>query len=150
MALKIRADLGQLNRIREYVTERATELGIPSAVFDDLRLAVDEAVTNVLVHGYGGAGDLEIELRGHGPDLHIFLRDRAPPFDPVGNAPRDLVPPGDRESPGGFGIFLMQSAMDEILHRETRDGNELTLVKRGVLSTPASSHTPSSSGNHGH
>jgi anti-sigma regulatory factor (Ser/Thr protein kinase) len=62
MLLKVVADLGQLSKIREFVSESATDLGVDAAAFDDLRLAVDEAVTNILTHGYAGSGDIELEL----------------------------------------------------------------------------------------
>jgi serine/threonine-protein kinase RsbW len=136
MTLKIRADLGQLDRIRKYVANSATELGASPAVLDDLRLAVDEAVTNVLIHGYGGAGDIELTLEQDGSDLRVVLRDHAPPSDAVGDAPQALDPPEERASPGGFGIYLIHSMMDEVIHRETADGNELTLIKRGVIGQP--------------
>ena len=134
MPLKVRADFGQLNQIREYVIESATALGVTPDVFDDLRLAVDEAVTNILTHGYGGPGDVELELIAEGPDLIVRLCDQAPSFDPALARPVDRRLPGERQDPGGFGLFLMRSAMDELVHRETGPGNELTMIKRGVVS----------------
>jgi anti-sigma regulatory factor (Ser/Thr protein kinase) len=75
MQLKVRADLGQLHRIREFVTESAEALGAAPTSFDDLRIAVDEAVTNILTHGYGGPGYVELDLQAEGSDLVVRLRD---------------------------------------------------------------------------
>lgn len=136
--LEVRADLGQLSRIREFVTESAAALGVAPASFDDLRLAVDEAVTNIITHGYDGPGDIELELTTDGPDLIICLRDRAPSFDPALAQPVDPHFSGARDSPGGFGLYLMQSAMDEIAHRSIDSGNELTMIKRDVVDNAAS------------
>lgn len=133
MQLKVKADLGQLHRIREFVTESARALGASPASFDDLRIAVDEAVTNILTHGYGGPGDVALELEAEGPDLVVRLRDRAPSFDPNLAPPADLRPPGERDNPGGLGVYLMKSVMDEIVHRSVDGGNELTMTKRGVI-----------------
>ena len=137
MTLQIKADLGQLNRIRTYVTETATGLGVAADALDDLCLAVDEAATNIITHGYGGAGDIEIELRVDGPDLFLVLRDRAPAFDLVGAAPKALTPPEERDAPGGFGIYLIHAGMDEVSYRAAPEGNELTMIKRGVISETA-------------
>jgi serine/threonine-protein kinase RsbW len=137
MMLQLRADLGQLKRIRTYVTETATGLGVAAHAIDDLCLAVDEVATNIITHGYGGAGDIEVELRVDGPDLILVLRDRAPAFDLVGTAPGALTPPEERDAPGGFGIYLIHSVMDEVSYRQTPDGNELTMLKRGVISETA-------------
>jgi serine/threonine-protein kinase RsbW len=133
MRLKVRADLGQLRRIREFVTDSASALGAESTSFDDLRLAVDEAVTNIITHGYGGGGDIELELSSEGSDLIVRLRDNAPSFDPNLAPEADLRLPGDREKSGGLGVYLMQSVMDEIIHRSIETGNELVMTKRNVI-----------------
>ena len=133
MQLKIEADLGQLHRIREFVTESAGALGASPASFDDLRIAVDEAVTNILTHGYDGSGYIELDIRAEGADLVILLRDRAPSYDPRLAPAADLRPPGERDNPGGFGVHLMKSLMDEMDHRSVDGGNELRMTKRGVV-----------------
>lgn len=137
MPLKLRAGLQHLSRIRDFVIDSATALHVDPASFDDLRLAVDEAVTNIITHGYGGAGDIELELERRGTDLVIRLCDQAPSFDPALAPAADLRPPSERDGPGGFGVYLMKSVMDEISHRATDTGNELTMIKRGVVGKAA-------------
>jgi len=46
--------------------------------------------------------------------------------------------PGERDTPGGFGVILMRSVMDEIIHRPLEIGNELTMIKRRVVDLPNS------------
>lgn len=133
MSLKVRADLDQLSRIREHAIKSATALGVLPSAFDDVRLAVDEAVTNIITHGYNGPGDIELDLTAEGSDLIVRLRDQAPAFDPASAPPIDLSPPGERENPGGFGLFLMRSVMDDIPYKVTTTGNELTMTKFNVI-----------------
>jgi len=133
MSLKVRADLEQLSRIREYAIEAATALGVVPSAFDDLRLAVDEAVTNIIIHGYDGPGDIELDLTTEGSDLIVRVRDKAPPFDLASAPAIDLSLLGERDKPGGFGVFLMQSVMDDIVHQATKTGNELTMIKLNVV-----------------
>ncbi len=139
MLLKLRAGLEQLSRIRDFVTDSATMLGIAPEPLDDLRLAVDEAVTNIITHGYGGPGYIEVDVSADGTDVVIELRDRAPSFDPLLAPAVDLRPPGERDNPGGFGVYLMKSVMDEIRYETTDSRNQLTMIKRGVVgnATPA-------------
>ena len=133
MQLELEADLGQLHRIRDFVTESAAALGASPASFDDLRIAVDEAVTNILTHGYNGPGHIELVIGAEGTDIIVLLRDRAPSFDPRLAPQADLRPPGERDNPGGLGVHLMKSLMDEITHRSLDGGNELRMTKRGVV-----------------
>jgi len=69
MLLKVVADLGQLSKIREFVTDSAAALAVNPEALDDLRLAVDEAVTNILTHGYDGSGEIELDISADGADL---------------------------------------------------------------------------------
>ena len=133
MPFEIDADLSQLHRIREYVSDSAAALHVAPDVLDDLRLAVDEAVTNVLTHGYGGAGKIRVDLTADGCDVVVKVVDEAPAFDPDQAPGVDLRPPGERDQPGGLGVYLIQSVMDEVTHRATETGNELTMIKRGAI-----------------
>lgn len=130
---RFKAELGQLSRIREFVTKTAKALGVVPSALDDLRIAVDEAVTNVVVHGYGGTGEITVELSAQGGDLVVRLRDEAPVFDSADAAPDELAPAAGRTKPGGFGLYLMKQAMDVLAHRALNPGNELTMIKRNVV-----------------
>lgn len=132
-SLRIAAELNNLAEIRCFVQETASALGADPAVIPNVILAVDEAVSNVIAHGYQGqGGNIEIEVSREGNVLVIRLRDEAPPFDPTSVPPPDLTLPLEQRAPGGLGIHLIRQLMDEMIHRVTpQGGNELTLVKRG-------------------
>ncbi|MBI4860908.1 MAG: SpoIIE family protein phosphatase [Candidatus Riflebacteria bacterium] len=128
-----RENLGQ---VRQFVRESATALGAAEDDVADLVLAVDEAATNVVVHGYQGAGEIDVVIAREGDRLVARLTDSASIFDPTA-VPVDDPERATRElRGGGRGILLMQKTLDELVHRPgPGGGNELTLVKR--LSSPA-------------
>ena len=126
-------DLGQLSQVRDFVSEVATGLGVNHEAHDDLRLAVDETVTNIIVHGYGGKGDVWIDLEAAGKDLVIRISDSAPAFDPTTKMAQDIQPLDERAKPGGLGIFLVNKAMDEIRYERANDKNMLVMIKRNVV-----------------
>lgn len=109
-------------------------LGVDAATIPDVVLAVDEAATNIILHGYQGQeGIIEIEVVQEGDALVVRLRDETVPFDPTSVPPPDLTVPLEQRAPGGLGIYLIRQVMDEVMYRITsQGGNELTLVKRGV------------------
>ena len=132
--LRIPADLERLAEIRRFVKERATTLGADLDLLSDLLLAIDEAATNVIVHGYAGReGFVEVEVGREGDALVVRLRDEAAPFDPTSASPLDVTLPPEQRLLAGMGIHLIRQTVDEMTHRITlQQGNELTLVKRGV------------------
>jgi serine/threonine-protein kinase RsbW len=137
--LSVPAALENLKNIRDHVEVFARAVGFPDSVIYDLVLAVDEAATNIVIHGYkiGHApsaeqtapGMIEVQTEYEEPMLRVTLRDQAPPFDPTAAEVEDELPPLSERLPGGLGIFLMRKTMDEIHYRRTPDGwNELTLA----------------------
>jgi serine/threonine-protein kinase RsbW len=133
-SLHIAAELKNLAAIRRFIEKTARALGVDPAIVPDLLLAVDEAATNIIVHGYQGQeGPIEVEVEREGDALVIRLRDEAAPFDPTAIPPPDLSLPLEQRSPGGVGIYLMRQCVEQVTHRCTpQGGNELTLVKKGV------------------
>jgi serine/threonine-protein kinase RsbW len=132
--LCIAAKLNNLREIRRFIQETATALGVDAAMIPDIVLAVDEAASNIVFHGYQvREGVIQIEVERRGNALVVRLRDEATPFDPTSVPPPDLSLPLEQRPLGGMGIHLMRQVMDEVIHRITpQGGNELTLVKRGL------------------
>ena len=130
-SLRLNAELKDLPQIRHFILESAGALGVASAEVANVVLAVDEAVTNVIVHGYAGqGGPVEIEVTGPPGALVVRLRDHAQPFDPSGMPAPDLTGPAEERKPGGLGIHLIRQVMDQLIYRRPEDGgNELTLIK---------------------
>ena len=133
--LAITVVLDSLSEIRYFIEESARSLGASASAISDMRTAVDEAVSNVCIHGYGGKGGyLEIEVECQEVDLIVRLRDKAVTFDPTDLPVPTLHYQLEEPLPGGLGVYLIRRAVDEMRHRSiVGGGNELILVKRGVL-----------------
>ncbi len=131
-SLRLAPELKDLAVIRSFVQESAAALDVAPALVPDLLLAVDEAATNVIIHGYRGQpGTIEIEMKRDEVDVVIYVRDNAPPFDPTDVPAPDLTRPLEERPPGGLGIYLIRQYMDEVIYRlMPQGGNELVLKKR--------------------
>jgi len=132
--LSVRASLDNLQEVRAFIDRAGAGLGVGENILGDLKLAVDEAVTNVVLHGYGNAGgDVELHMRADGDDVVISILDRAGRFDPDEvEAPRLDTPLHERPA-GGMGIFLIRQMTDQaVFLPRPGGGNEIRLVKRGA------------------
>ena len=131
--LRLAANLDSLAQVREFVLASARIAGIDEVRSGELLLAVDEAVTNIVMHGCpDGSCGIELTFIPRPGACVIRIRDDAPAFDPLAyRAPESAIPLLQRETIGGFGITLLRRMADEVSYRRTADGhNELTLVKR--------------------
>jgi len=126
------AELENLAVIRRFAEETAQSLQANQTAIDDMLQAVDEAVTNIIVHGYAGRpGTIEVRVKRAGDSLIVRLRDQAPRFDPTTVPPPDLTLPLEKRRPGGLGVHLVRQFVDQVHYRAApQGGNELTLVKQ--------------------
>ena len=113
-------------------------LGWPEAELDDVVLAVHEAVSNSVEHGYAGrdAGEVDIAgtrtVDGTGQRVRVVVRDEGrwrPPSDP-----------GFR----GRGIAVMRGCMADVDLSPGAGGTEVEMVSRPVPTTRARTAAPMS------
>lgn len=108
----MRATPEAVGQLRHAVAAFASDLGVPDPPLSSVRLAVSEAVTNVVIHSYREQptpGDVELEAEVRSGALHITVADRG-----LGFGPRV-------DSPGaGFGLPIIEQVSDgfEVRSRE--------------------------------
>ncbi|MBD3306984.1 ATP-binding protein [candidate division KSB3 bacterium] len=133
IVLQTPGEVNYLHRIRDFITGIATESGIDEQDIDNIELAVDEACTNVIEHGYDPeATDKSITIRMEidASKLVLTIIDQGKSFDPRLVQSPDLNHLIDMKRDGGLGINLIKRTMDTIDYRTTSDGyNELVLTK---------------------
>lgn len=130
--LNVAAHADSLAQVRDFVSSGAIALGLPESATDELLLAVDEAVSNIIMHGYAGQhGVIDIDVLAAADRVSVRISDDAPLFDPTtAAAPRLDISPLDQDRPGGFGVELVRRLVDGLSYRVSASGrNELTLVK---------------------
>jgi serine/threonine-protein kinase RsbW len=132
--LTVPGTLDSLKPIRDYVINATTTAGLNKVLANRLRLAVDEIVTNSIVHGYdetGIEGDIRIEADIDDERLMIVVEDSGPPYDPTQhNMPteEDLSTPLDTRDIGGLGIYLAVNSIDEFRFEHANNRNRNIFV----------------------
>jgi anti-sigma regulatory factor (Ser/Thr protein kinase) len=97
----------------------------------DTQLAVEEAITNIINHGYKNAiGEIIISCRINLYLAEIRIRDNAPRFDPLSLPEPKLDDTIEDRKIGGLGVFLIRQVMDEISYRYENGQNILVMIKR--------------------
>jgi serine/threonine-protein kinase RsbW len=113
-------------QVRESVAEFAYENGVREPRLSDVRLAVSEAVTNVVVHAFRGFTEsgtvtVAVAVREH-EWIEVRVTDHG-----SGMAPRD-------DSPGlGLGLPLIRHLADQFSHQHPPDGVGTEVCMRFAL-----------------
>jgi serine/threonine-protein kinase RsbW len=126
--ITLAAELDSLAEVVRYVRATAGLAGLPEQQANRLRLAVEELVTNVVTHA---REPKQIELAGgvDGDGIWLRVADSAAPFDPTSVAPpADLDRPLAEREPGGLGLYLARSMVDQLSY-EYADGRNRTTVR---------------------
>ena len=106
--------------------------GVDDQVLYDLKLAVDEACTNIITHGYAGMnpGSIILAIDLAPQQVTMTITDFGHAFEPSETPMPDVEAGLEDRDTGGFGLFFIYQAMDDVDYECTEDGNHLTLVKR--------------------
>ncbi|HHJ15261.1 MAG TPA: ATP-binding protein [Gammaproteobacteria bacterium] len=119
----------RLALLRSVVRDAAGMVGLDDDASDAVVLAVNEACMNIIQHAYGmdPDGRIDLTLIQDADALVVQLRDYAAPVDVSQVRSRDL----DDVRPGGLGVHMMQSLMDECEFMEPPpEGGNLLQMKK--------------------
>jgi serine/threonine-protein kinase RsbW len=118
--------------ISEFIAKAAKDAGFKSKDIYAVKLAVDEACTNIIEHAYGGESEQQIECSccSDSEGLTIKLRDWGAAFDPHKVPTPDFNVPLEELESRGAGLFFMRELMDEIKFKFDSSGNLLVMKKK--------------------
>ena len=130
--LTVSNDTRHLLAVRDFTARLARHAGFAPDETQKIVSAIDEAVTNIIEHGYdqGVEGSIEIEVELDPGKFSVAIRDSGRVFNPEAIPNPDMKEHVKAGRKKGLGLFLMRQIMDEVRY-QFKDGvrNELTLVK---------------------
>ena len=122
-SLVMRNDIQQIPTLAEWLET----LPVPAELNMPINLALEEAVTNVMLYAYpDGPGRVLVEFT---PPMTFTITDSGIPFDPTKKEDADISLSAEERPIGGLGIFLVRQIMDEVSYERKDNKNILTLVK---------------------
>lgn len=130
--LTIPSQTRYLNLVTGLAKRASAVAGMDDATSSKVSIAVDEAVTNVILHAYHGDSEhwVEIELCFATKALEIHIWHTGD-----GLAENEIVLPDPGEyikhpRKGGLGLLLMSRFMDEVHFAESNGRSECCMIKR--------------------
>lgn len=137
-----------LAAVRAMVSNLAQRLGFNEIHSGQISLAVDEALCNIINHGYEKRPDGRIWIsvwaleEPNRPTIKIIIEDRAKQVDPQAIRSRDL----EDIRPGGLGVYIIREVMEDVRY-EKREGGGMRLTMSKRLPTgPKSTHESQTAG----
>ena len=130
--LTIKNDVHEVTRFSSFIKSAIEKIGIEKSLARQLRLAVEEAVVNVIDYAYpiGSEGEITIHVKSDGRTFRFQIIDAGVAFDPTMKEKADTTLSAEDRQIGGLGILLVRELMDSINYEREDGKNILTLIKK--------------------
>ena len=124
-------DIHQIPQLADFILTIAEEMHLDQSLSMSLNLALEEAVTNVIMYAYpkGSDGLVIIEAILREKSLDFIVTDTGQPFDPTAAPEVDTALDLDDRPIGGLGIHLVRKIMDRVQYERTDGKNILSMTK---------------------
>jgi len=131
-SLVLSNDIQEVPRLNAFVEEVCNAVGFNEIETMKIKVAVEEAVVNVMKYAYptGQHGDVNIEAAFNDTRLKFTIIDSGKPFDPTVQSAVDTSLSAQERKIGGLGIHIMRQNMDSINYERLDNRNVLTLRKK--------------------
>lgn len=122
-----------LSKVLDFINYYALSAGFKADDIQDIMLAVDEAVTNIIKHSYSFDPNCKItlETKINNNEFIITITDKGKSFDPTSVPEPDIRKYQKEHRVGGFGLYLMKKFMDDVNYISIPDNyNKIALKKK--------------------
>lgn len=117
----------EIGRLQACFSQLTETIGMEDSRARQLRLALEEAVVNVI--SYGAATVIVVSAEVTDGRLVLTIDDDGRPFDPTQGSTTDLTVPADERPVGGLGIILMHQMTDALSYERVGGHNILRMEK---------------------
>lgn len=109
----------------------AEDHGFSSRQISDIRLAVDEAITNIIKHAYKGDENrtIGITVAFKKDRICIELQDTGSSFNLEKFPEPNIQEKIKQKKRGGMGVYLIHSLMDDVSYGRKNQSNKMKMCK---------------------
>ena len=126
--LTMSASMDEIDRLAPFISHVAEQAAMEGREAKRLRLAVEEAVANIINHGQATTITLQATIDDN--QLVLTIDDDGQPFNPTGESATDFSVPADERPPGGLGIMFLHEMTDGLEYQRIDGHNVLRIIKR--------------------
>jgi serine/threonine-protein kinase RsbW len=129
--LKLRNNLEEITRLSEELEAFCEQHGVSMNTLMALNLSLEEAVTNVINHGFdGGEHVIDVELVVADGAVQATITDDGKEYNPLARQDPDLDASLEERRIGGLGVLLVKKLMDEVSYARNGGRNVLAMRKQ--------------------
>ena len=126
-------DIEELNKLEPFLNGIFEREHLDMSMLPQIDLALEEAVTNIIMYAYpeGEKGTAELTVEVADGQISATLIDSGTPFNPLQQQEANLDVSLEERKIGGLGIHLIKEIMDEVEYAYEEGRNVLKMKKNG-------------------
>ena len=130
--LNLNNKVSEITKLNAFVKSATTALNMETGLANQIKLAVEEAVTNIIDYVYqnGTEGNISVTIEADESRIRFILTDSGAEFDPTSVSKADTTLSVEERPIGGLGVFLVRNLMDSINYERVDGKNVLRMEKR--------------------
>ena len=130
--LNLNNKVSEITKLNEFVKSATTALNMETGLANQIKLAVEEAVTNIIDYAYqnGTEGNISVTIEADESRIRFIITDSGAEFDPTSVSKADTTLSVEERPIGGLGVFLVRNLMDSINYERVDGKNVLRMEKR--------------------
>ena len=124
--------IAEVDRLGAFVKNFCTGIGLEKSLVGKVRLALEEAVVNVINYAYpaGEKGTVNVLADSDRHEIRFTVIDSGFPFNPTTVMEADTTHEAQMRPIGGLGIHLVRELMDSMGYERKNKQNILTMIKK--------------------
>lgn len=124
--------VSEITKLNAFVKSATTALNMETGLANQIKLAVEEAVTNIIDYAYqnGTEGNISVTIEADESRIRFIITDSGAEFDPTSVSKADTTLSVEERPIGGLGVFLVRNLMDSINYERVDGKNVLRMEKR--------------------
>lgn len=128
----LKNQIEEIMTMSSFLEEIFSELNLSMEHSFNINLAIEEAVTNIIMYAYpkDEEHDFILSVEHRNDELIFKLIDTGEEFDPTAQPDADVTSSLEERQIGGLGIFLIRQIMKSVEYQRTDGKNILTMVKQ--------------------
>ena len=127
----LKSDRSNLDDMEQAVSALKEACRLPAETVFDIRVVLDELISNIIKYGYddGAVHDIHLTLSADAAAVEISIEDDGKAFDPFALPAPDLSLPLEQRPIGGLGLHFVRRLMDIVQYKRDNNHNYMFLKK---------------------
>jgi anti-sigma regulatory factor (Ser/Thr protein kinase) len=129
IAVELKNSLSEIERLAQVVDNFGRQHQIEAHIVSNMKLALDEILTNIISYAYEDDGEhhIVIRLSLEQEKWTVEVEDDGVPFNPLNAPVADTTQALEERRVGGLGIHLVRKLMQELEYRRQNERNNLVM-----------------------